>query len=784
MRLAHTLRTALLAAPFAAFPARTVLAQTAEQQSTRHLVAIDSGEVANGNPAPAARGIPAVVWSTVVTVPAAAWLRLRYSGIALAGARAPGGDGSFLRLTSLLDGRFQTQHLVHVAQWQDTSAYFNGDSVLVELLASPGTGPNRLIVGEAIAGPALPAGRDTICGPVDDRVLSNDPRIGRLDPVGCTAWQLDDCARCFLTAGHCSGGSMQVLEFNVPLSTATGAIVHPGPQDQYAVDVTSVQSNGGGAPGNDWAYFGVYPNSTTGLTPFQASNGQAFTLLAATPGATGQPLRVTGYGVVAAPVSPTWEQVQKTHAGPYSAITGTRIDYQTDTTGGNSGSPAFLDGTNLAIGIHTHGGCNTSGANSGTAGSHPQLQAALAAPTGICFCAPISFTYPNGLPALVSPAGVTTIRVQIGGTHPLQQGSLRFHWSYAGTAGFQTLVPTPLGNDLFEVTVPGAACQATLLYYWSARDTANATFYDPAQAPTSVHTATAATSLATLRSHDFSTAPPGWTVSDTNVTAGSWTRGPLADPRGPWADFDGSGQCWVTGNTPFEDLDGGPTRLRSETIDVSGAQNPVVRYALWFRCIGGTDRVLVEATQNNGANWVAIESLVAFPGWEVHGFRVLDHFPTAGQISVRWSVSDNPDNSTTEAALDAFLVADATCPPPSWTPYGSGCAVAGPAPALAMLQPPAIGSVFVLVTNNLGAGVPIMIAGLSPTAPPVPLAPYGWGANCLLYVSPDVAFFAPGGFVGLAIPNDPTLSGVRLHYQLLEVGTPLAASDAGVAEIR
>jgi V8-like Glu-specific endopeptidase len=775
----------LFGAPLVGTLAQPCLAQTAELQSTRHPVSIDSGYVENSNPAAAAHGIPAVVWSTVVSVPSSSWVRLSYAGILLSGQRERGGDGSYLRLTSILTGEFQTQHLVHVEQWRDTSAYFNGDAVLVELLACPGTGANRLQISEVTAGPALPVGTDSICGPIDRRTLSNDARIGRLVPVGCTGWQIDDCNRCFLTAGHCAGSGMQVLEFHCPLSTGSGALVHPGPQDQYAVDSSSQQASAAPSLGNDWDYFGVFPNSTTGLTPYQASNGQAFTLLSSPPAVANQPLRITGYGVVSAPVSPTWEQVQKTHVGPYTAVQGTRLDYLTDTTGGNSGSPVFLDGTNQAIGIHTHGGCTVSGGNnSGTSGSHIQLQAALAAPTGVCYCEPISFLFPNGQPTLVSPGGVTTLRVQIGGNVPMQPGSLELHYSYAGPTQMQTLVPVALGNNLFEVAVPGSNCMATLTYYWSARDTTNVAYTSPRQAPTSVHSATVATNLATIRTYNFNTSPPGWTVVNTNVVAGGWTRGTLQDPRGPYADYDGSGQCWVTGNTSLEDLNGGPTRLRTETIDVSAATNPIVRYALWFTCNSNDDRLLVEATQDNGANWVLVEYLSAFAGWEIHGFRVLDHFAVAGQISVRWSVADSPNNSTTEAAVDAFLVADATCPPPSWTSFGMGCAPTGPVPTLSAITLPAIGNPFVLSGNNLGAGAPILIAGLSPTSPPTPLTPYGWGPGCALYVTPDVALFAFGGVIGFGIPNDPSLSGIRLYYQMLELGQVLAATDAGIAEIR
>ena len=779
MRIQLALAASLL--PLALSPLAT--AQAVELQGSPNVVTIDSGLVANNNPSPAAIGMPAVVWSTVVTVPSSSWLRLRYAGILLSGNREPGGNGSYLRITSLHDNQFQTQHLVHVEQWQQTSAYFNGDSVLVELLACPGTGPNRLMIDEVTAGPAAPVSLDNVCGPTDDRVLSTDPRVARLVPVGCTGWLINDCNHCFLTAGHCTGSSMQVAEFNVPLSTGSGAIQHPGPQHQYAVDFNSVQTNGGLGVGNDWAYYGVFPNSTTGQTPFQANGGQTFSMTSTPPPVGTQNIRITGYGIVNAPVSPTWEQVQKTHAGPYSLFQGTTVEYVTDTTGGNSGSPVLLDGTSQAIGIHTHGGCTQlGGTNLGTAGNHPGLQTALSNPTGICYCPPVSFSHPNGLPNSISPAGITALRVQLGGWSPVPAGNVSFFLSTGGP--YTQMTPTALGNDLYEVVVPTLPCQTTVSYYWSATDTTNTTFTDPQGAPTSAHMATVATSLATIRNYNFNTTPAGWVVQDTNVSGGSWTRGTPQDPWGPGQDYDGSGQCWVTGNGNNDDVDGGPTRLRTETIDVSAAANPVVRFALWFTCSTSEDRLIVEATQNNGQTWVVIDVLQPFFGWQVHGFRVLDHFTTPGQLQVRFSVSDNPNNSTTEAALDAFAVVDATCPPPTWTAFGTGCNPNGPAPALNLISLPSLGGVFVLQTSNLGSGAPFMITGFSAQQPPVSLTQFGFGAGCTLYVTPDAVFFLPGGLLGFPIPNDPAFSGVRFYNQVIELGTPPLVSDAGLAEIR
>jgi hypothetical protein len=46
----------------------------------------------------------------------------------------------------------------------------------------------------------------------------------------------------------------------------------------------------------------------------------------------------------------------------------TALRYTVDTQGGNSGSPVIVEGGgNVAIGIHTHGGCSaTGGSNAGT----------------------------------------------------------------------------------------------------------------------------------------------------------------------------------------------------------------------------------------------------------------------------------------------------------------------------------------------------------------------------------------------------------------------------------
>ncbi len=318
-----------------------------------------------------------VTVSFTVYQPQADWMRLYFKDIHLGRNPSFPGQGSILRLTSFLDGAVQELNATHVDQWQKSTAYFNGDSIQVEVLADPGS-RSRLVMRSLDMGVA-PVYDPSQCGPNDDRVPSSDPRVARLLPIGCSGWMINDCAHCFLTAGHCTS-SLSVAQFNVPNSSSSGSINNPPPEDQYAVDSSSMWSNGGAGVGNDWAYFGTFPNSTTGLTAYQAQ-GSAFDLINP-PGTSNNTIRITGYGVD----SGKRNQTQQTHVGPFVVSSGTTVGYKTDTQGGNSGSPVIWEETGLAIGIHTHGGCSTSGSgnNSGTGVNHSGLQNALANPRGVC----------------------------------------------------------------------------------------------------------------------------------------------------------------------------------------------------------------------------------------------------------------------------------------------------------------------------------------------------------------------------------------------------------------
>lgn len=315
----------------------------------------------------ASRSMDAPVFRQIVSIPNAQWLRVHFSEYNL-------GQKSYVKITSLKDHGEQTLDAQQLKMWHNSSAYFNGSRVLVELYAASQDTGVFINCSEVSAGEEGPATR-SICGNTDDRTASNDKRSGRLVPVGCTGWIIGNG---YLTAGHCvDGHSVELLEFNVPPSDANGSINHPAPQHQYPVTGVVKYKNGG--QGNDWCTFTVGPNSVTGLTPLQAQKSFFKVSNSITP----EKIRITGYGVDNMPRGSTGSrnkdsQTQQTHVGPFTQLSGNTLRYSTDTTGGNSGSPVISETHNTTVGIHTHGGCGSwGGSNAGTSFKNSDLGKAI-----------------------------------------------------------------------------------------------------------------------------------------------------------------------------------------------------------------------------------------------------------------------------------------------------------------------------------------------------------------------------------------------------------------------
>ena len=117
-----------------------------------------------------------VVWSHVVRQRDAAWLRLNFSAVQL-------DSRSLLRVESLQYGAIQRLNHDRLVEWQNTTAYFNGNAVRIDLLAEPGSSSRVQLDG--VWTQAEPGLSTTVCFD-DERSESSDPRLARLMPVSYT----------------------------------------------------------------------------------------------------------------------------------------------------------------------------------------------------------------------------------------------------------------------------------------------------------------------------------------------------------------------------------------------------------------------------------------------------------------------------------------------------------------------------------------------------------------------------------------------------------------------
>ncbi len=105
----------------------------------------------------------------------------------------------------------------------------------------------------------------------------------------------------------------------------------------------------------------------------------------------------------------------------------------------------------------------------------------------------------------------------------------------------------------------------------------------PGGAPADVY-APVVGAMTVIFSDDFET-DQGWTTSDNGATAGYWERGVPYPPsgafdKGPATDGDGSGQCYLTDNSPgLSDVDNGGVILTSPVLDMSGRES---EFTFWM----------------------------------------------------------------------------------------------------------------------------------------------------------------------------------------------------------
>lgn len=274
----------------------------------------------------------------------------------------------------------------------------------------------------------------------------------------------------------------------------------------------------------------------------------------------------------------------------------------------------------------------------------------------------LRFSLPNGTPQFIDPDGGTSFIVGVSEFNVShEQGSGLLHYNDGN--GWTSTPMNVISNDRYEAEFPAIECGATVQFYVSVEDTDGNEYTSPGGAPVSTYSAVSALGFATIFEDDFES-DEGWTVTNQNVADGAWERAIPAQGgvRGdPVSDFDGSGRCFVTGNGNEEDLDGGPTIITSRTFNLSNSSSAFVSFAAWMYNDDSDDEMLAQVSNNNGNTWTTMTSIGHGSGWREMMFNIGDFTTFTNQMQFRFSVADQPNNSVTEAGIDAFKILEADC---------------------------------------------------------------------------------------------------------------------------
>ena len=307
----------------------------------------------------------------------------------------------------------------------------------------------------------------------------------------------------------------------------------------------------------------------------------------------------------------------------------------------------------------------------------------------------IDFTPAAGfgdIPETFDPAGGTEIFYELSSVNTSLTGTPRLAVRDAG--GTVNLIPgTEVVAGIWRFATETLDCETTAEWWVEADSTSGATFTEPFGAPFFFNSAPVATGVITSFDDNGNT-NLGYSVSGA-ASDGQWDRGtPANGDRGdPPADFDGSGQCWLTDNVSGNsDVDGGSTILTGPVIDAS--QGGSYSYAYWLADIPGGelgpgDGMTVEvATNSGGTNWQQVRSYnTAIAAWRTDTLLSGTDFAPTSTLRVRYTVTDAGDGDVVEGAIDAVKFQTFECITPVDCPADvNGDGLASPADFTAWLS--------------------------------------------------------------------------------------------------
>ena len=284
----------------------------------------------------------------------------------------------------------------------------------------------------------------------------------------------------------------------------------------------------------------------------------------------------------------------------------------------------------------------------------------------------LGFNYTSAPPELVAPYEQTAFEVSvygIGAGQPVTETGQLHYTINDGDLASEPLIE--VAPNLYQGNLPALECDDVLNYYVSAEEVEWGRIAECGRHLP--HTAYVGTQLITLFQDDFET-DQGWTVSG-SAMSGHWERGvPAGDGTqgDPTTDFDGSGNCYLTGNAIGPaGVEYGYTELTSPTIDMS-TRSPWIHFARWFlNCIGTEGyegEMIVYLSNDNGSNWVYAERLGLYATsrgqWYEHDLRVTDYLTPTSEMKVRFHVLGEAGSfQIVEGAVDDILAIEYDCKP-------------------------------------------------------------------------------------------------------------------------
>ncbi|MGA1043962.1 MAG: FG-GAP-like repeat-containing protein, partial [Phycisphaerales bacterium] len=290
----------------------------------------------------------------------------------------------------------------------------------------------------------------------------------------------------------------------------------------------------------------------------------------------------------------------------------------------------------------------------------------------------LDFNYPEGLPSMVMP-GVEIafpVEIAIAGGGQIVDGSANLMVSIDDGAWNAR----PLGSNgaTWVASLPATDCGQSIRYYITAELSNGGVETDPSTAPATSFAASVSTGVELAYEQSFEDGDGGWVVENSStMTIPGWQRAmPNATITGGQQAAPGNAPdgvyAFVTYNGPpggtagTYDLDFGPTILTSPEIVIGGAPS-VLRFSRWFFCndAGNTaeeDSLRVEISADNGASWqLALATSQSQSAWVEQQIDLASVLPPSETIRVRFVVNDTPNNSVTEAGIDAIRIERTVC---------------------------------------------------------------------------------------------------------------------------